>query len=261
MIKLVDFTLLMTMLALFVSGCSTPVDTPTPTAPVLPTATIAPTNTPVPTPTPTPQQVRAGKVNFVAEDGVKLAGTVFIGEGEKDIGVVLAHMGAHGANQSSWTSFAKYIAQRGFGALAFDFRAEESLLDRDVRAAVGFMHDMGYKRIVCMGASMGGTASLVVATDTELAGVVVISSPRVTGGGLSVSREDVARLAIPKLFVTTENDEYTGIAAAVKDLYRISLEPKQLQVFPGTAHGTDIFFTAQGDEFRDLLVSFLEELG
>jgi hypothetical protein len=25
-------------------------------------------------------------------------------------------------------------------------------------------------------------------------------------------------------------------------------------------HGTDIFFTPQGDEFRDLLVDFLEDL-
>jgi pimeloyl-ACP methyl ester carboxylesterase len=111
-----------------------------------------------------------------------------------------------------------------------------------------------------MGASMGGTASLKVAVDTDLAGVVAISSPWVTGGMLRVSREDVARLTIPKLFVTTENDKYTGISAAMKDIYQVAPEPKALKVFPGTAHGTDIFATPQGDEFWNLLVDFLETL-
>ncbi|MBU0493467.1 MAG: alpha/beta fold hydrolase [Chloroflexi bacterium] len=228
-----------------------------------PTATpVPPTSTPAPSPT--PQQVRASKVSFVAEDGVKLSGTLFTGEGEKDIGVVLAHMGASGANQRSWASFAQIIAQRGFGALTFDFRADRSKLDRDVRAAVEFLRDQGYQRIVCMGASMGGTASLKAAMDTDLAGVVVISSlwttgVGFTGGALTVSREDLARLTLPKLFVTTDKDE-NGVPATMKAMYEAAPEPKAFKVFPGTAHGTNIFFTLNRDEFRDLLVDFLQDL-
>jgi uncharacterized protein len=224
--------------------------------------TVTPTSTPVPSPT--PQQVRADEVSFVAEDGMKLSGTMFVGEGAKDIGVVLAHMGAHGADQRSWTSFAQTIAQWGFGALAFNFRADRSRLDRDVRAAVGFLRDQGYQRIVCTGASMGGTASLKAAVDTDLAGVVVISSlwttgSGSTGGALIVSREDLAQLTLPKLFVTTDKDG-NGVPATMKAMYEAAPEPKALKIFPGTVHGTDIFFTPQGDEFRDLLVGFLEDL-
>jgi predicted alpha/beta-hydrolase family hydrolase len=223
---------------------------------------VTPTSTPVPSPT--PQQVRAGKVSFVAEDGMKLSGTMFMGEGAKDIGVVLAHMGAHGADQRSWTSFAQTIAQRGFGALTFNFRADRSKLDRDVRAAVGFLRDQDYQRIVCMGASVGGTASLKAAVDTDLAGVVVISSlwttgSGSTGGALIVSREDLAQLTLPKLFVTTDKDG-NGVPATMKAMYEAAPEPKALKIFPGTVHGTDIFLTPQGDEFRDLLVGFLEDL-
>jgi pimeloyl-ACP methyl ester carboxylesterase len=266
--RLAGWFLLTMMLVLLLSGCSTAPDTPTPTPTAFPTATFAPTSTPTPTstpaPSPTPQQVQAVKVSFVAADGVKLSGTVYIGEEKKDIGVVLAHMGAHGADQRSWTSFARYLAPRGFGVLTFNFRADRSRLDLDVRAAVAFLRDQGYRRIVCMGASMGGTASLKAAVDTDLAGLVVISSlwttgSGSTGGALFVSREELAQLTLPKLFVTTENDG-NGVPTTMKTMYEAAPEPKALKIFPGTVHGTDIFATSQGDEFRDLLVGFLENL-
>ncbi|MEW5869772.1 MAG: hypothetical protein AB1894_10895 [Chloroflexota bacterium] len=268
--------LLITMMALLLSGCSTAPDTPTltaipptsipatdtPTPTAVPTATIPPTNTPAPSPA--PQQVQAVKVSFVAADGVKLSGMVFIGEEKKEIGVVLAHMGAHGADQRSWASFAQHVALRGFGALTFNFREDRSRLDFDVRAAFEFLRDQGYRRIVCMGASMGGTACLKAALDTDLAGIVVISSLRTTGrgdtgGALIVSFEGLSQLTLPKLFVTTENDG-NGVPAAMKAIYEATPEPKALKIFPGTVHGTDIFTTPQGDEFRNLLVDFLEKL-
>jgi uncharacterized protein len=241
---------------------STSIPSLNPTVTITPTSMVAPTGTPAPKPT--PQQGQAGRVSFIAADGVKLSGTLFIGEGEKDIGVVLAHMGAHAADQRSWASFAEYAAPRGFGMLTFNFRADRSRLDFDVRAAVGFLRDQGYRRIVCMGASMGGTACLKAAVDTDLAGVVVISSLRTTGSGstggsLLVSFEELAHLTLPKLFVTTEKDG-NGVPAAMQAIYEASPEPKTFKVFPGTVHGTDIFTTLQGDEFRNLLVDFLEKL-
>ncbi len=237
-------------------------DTPTPTPTVVPTAIIPPTSTPAPSPT--PQPVQTSRVSLVAADGVNLSGTMFVGEEKKDIGVVLAHMGANGATQYSWFSFAKHIARQGFGALTFNFREDRSKLDLDVRAAVGFLRDQGYQRIVCMGASMGGTACLKAAVDTDLAGVVIISSlwttgSGSTGGALLVSHEELATLTLPKLFVTTEKDG-NGVPAMMKAMYEAAPEPKVLKIFPGTVHGTDIFTTAQGDECRALLVDFLEKL-
>ena len=237
-------------------------DTHTPTPSAVPTATIPPTSTPAPSPT--PQPVQTSGVSFVAADGVKLSGTMFVGEEENDIGVVLAHMGANGATQRSWTSFARHAAERGFSALTFNFRADRSKLDLDVRAAVGFLRDQGYQRIVCMGASMGGTACLKAAVDTDLAGLVVISSLWTTGSGstdgaLLVSRAETAPLTLPKLFVTTEKDG-NGVPATMHAIYEAAPGPKTLKVFPGTAHGTDIFTTPRGDEFRALLVDFLEKL-
>jgi dienelactone hydrolase len=255
--RITGWFLLAIMLMLLLSGCSTAPDTPTPKPISVPTATSA-------EPSPTPQWVQAVRVSFVALDGMKLSGMLFIGEENKDIGVVLAHMGAHGADQTSWTSFAQYAAQRGFGMLTFNFREDRSKLDLDLRAAVGFLRDQGYRRIVCLGASMGGTACLKVAVDTDLAGAAVISSLWTTGSGLSgeplvVNSEELAQLTLPKLFVTTEKDG-NGVPATMKAIYAAAPEPKALKVFPGTVHGTDIFATPQGDEFRDLLMVFLDKL-
>jgi dienelactone hydrolase len=215
-------------------------------------------------PTPTPQQVETARVSFSASDGKELSGTLFTSGDDKDIGVVLAHMGAHGANQNSWLSFARYLAPRGFGVLTFNFRPDRSKLDLDVLAAVEFLRGQGYQRIVCMGASMGGTASIRAAQEVDLAGLVVISSlyttgSGFTGGALVVDRQDLEGLTLPKLFVTTENDG-NGVPAVMKAMYAASAEPKELKVFPGDVHGTDIFATSSGDEFRDLLVDFVEKL-
>ena len=253
------WSLLMTMLALLLSGCSTSPDTAAVPPTAIPTATILPPSTPGTSPM--LQQVQADDIIFSAEDGVSLSGTLFIGEEQKDIGVVLAHMGAHGADQSSWTLFAEHIAGQGFGALTFNFREDRSKLDLDVRAAIGLLRDQGYQRIVCMGASMGGTACLKAAMDTDLVGLVVISSLWTTGrgsigGALIVSPDELAQLTLPKLFVTTEKDG-NGVPAAMKAMYDAAPEPKAFEIFPGGVHGTDIFATPQGEEFRDLLVDFL----
>jgi hypothetical protein len=80
-----------------------------------------------------------------------------------------------------------------------------------------------------------------------------------TGGALVVSSQELAQLALPKLFVTAENDG-SGVPATIKQMYAVASEPKALQIFPGSMHGTDTFATAQGEELRDLLVDFLDHL-
>lgn len=39
-----------------------------------------------------------------------------------------------------------------------------------------------------------------------------------------------------------------------------SPEPKELGPFPGEAHGTEMFFASHKDEFRQLLLDFLEHI-
>jgi Tol biopolymer transport system component/predicted alpha/beta-hydrolase family hydrolase len=266
----------LTIVLILVAGCgkATPTATQTPApstatqTPIPPTATATPTATAIPTsipPTPTPTpNITVQEVNFSTDDGLSLAGTLF---GEGEIAVILAHMGEPGVTQASWESFARLIAARGFAALTFDFRGrgrsegflQHSQLIHDMNAAIAFLQEQGYERIACVGASMGGTACLRAALDHDLAGLVVIASTMTLGDPTRVRREEFAQLTMPKLYVAAQND--LVLASAATFMYKLSPEPTELVIYPGqSAHGTRLFSTSVGHEFRALLVSFLEQL-
>jgi alpha/beta superfamily hydrolase len=211
------------------------------------------------TPTPTPPPIAAEKVSFVTSDGITLSGTLF--PGSDDLAVVPAHQGAGQPNQKSWHTFATLAAQNGVTALPFDFRDDfGGPLDKDVVAAIQFLRARGYQRIACIGASMGGTSCLKAALSETLMGIGVIGSAWTTGGGVAIERGDMTGLTMPKLFVTTDNDRFTGIPATVKSIYEAAPEPKEFKEYPGTAHGTEIFGTQYRDDFRALLLGFLDKL-
>ena len=220
--------------------------------------TVGPTPASQPTTLPS---LSEGEVTFTTEDGVQLSGTVF---GQGTTAVVLAHMLP--TDQTSWQPFAQVLAERGFTALTFDFRGygqsggskDYDSLDKDARAAVAFLRDHGFQRIVCIGASMGGLACGKVSHEPGLVGLVIISAPRdmrSVGASLKVTRSDLADLAYPKLFIASREDR--PISGDVRGMYGWASDPKELEVFDGFAHGTDLFDTEHAEEFRELLLNFL----
>jgi len=153
-------------------------------------------------------------------------------------------------------------------ALTFDFRSfglsecgklgsAEYLHAQDMRAAIQLLRDRGFERIVCMGASMGGTACLNAALEEKLAGLVTIASTAPTNMNKQYP-QDLVDPAMPKLFIVTEKDRYAQVVSATSFLYRQSPEPKEFKTFPGTVHGTELFRTPSASEFSDLLMGFLE---
>jgi formylglycine-generating enzyme required for sulfatase activity len=109
-----------------------------------------------------------------------------------------------------------------------------------------------------MGGSFGGDACMNAALDEELAGLVVIASPEPAPLQKRYP-EDLASPTMPKLFIVTEQD-FTQVTAAMSLLYEVSPEPKQIKIFPGTVHGTELFDARYGGDFRALLVNFLDGL-
>jgi len=57
-------------------------------------------------------------VIFTTSDGIDLAGTLF-SDGNRV--VIMAHQDTFGADQKTWYSFARLLAEHGYTALAFDF--------------------------------------------------------------------------------------------------------------------------------------------
>lgn len=203
-------------------------------------------------------------VAFNAEDGMPLVGRLYTAGG--DIAVVLAHMATN--DQAAWAPFAEQLAASGFTAFTFNFRGYPpsggapvmDQMSRDTRAAVEFLEAKGYTRIVCVGASMGGTACLRTAADLDLAGLIIISSPRTFGGSETrVGKSELINLKLPKLFVASENDR--AAATSVNEMYWLAPDPRQIKIFEGAAtHGMDLFNGPTADEFHNLLLEFLEGL-
>ncbi len=197
------------------------------------------------------------EVTFVTSDNVRLTGTV---SGSGIAGVVLAHM--LGGDRSDWTPFARLLAREGYTVLAFDFRGhgkspgsfDEAVLDRDVRAAAGFLKDQGVTRVALIGASMGGTASIKVAASDRIAALVVISSPMMYGARLT--QADLARLTMSSLWIASEKDQ--PYATTVRNMYAVAKGEKSLHVYPGARHGTQLFSSPYSADFTSRLLGFLK---
>lgn len=210
-------------------------------------------------PDPTPAAADAASaasgttVRFSTADNQQLEGSL-LGEGAR--GVVLAHM--RGRDRSTWQPFAELAAGQGYHVLTFDFRGyggstgdRDTELPIDIAAAVGFLESQGAERVVVMGASMGGTAAINAATDLDLAGVVSLSAPANFQG--IAARDVIDQVTEAVLLISAEDDEpYATAATDMAALAQVS----QLQMFEGTAHGTNLF-TTHDAALNQLLFAFL----
>ncbi|MBF6599005.1 MAG: alpha/beta fold hydrolase [Dehalococcoidia bacterium] len=189
---------------------------------------------------------------------VRLAGHIF---GSGPVGVILVH--GRPTDQTAWFPYATQLAASGtYTVLTFDFRGfgdskgekDFNAVDTDLTAAYRYMRDdLGRSRIFLVGASIGGTASLVVATRLPVAGVVSISSP----GEFPPldATEAVQKLAVPKLFIVSKNDVPQAIDQAT--MVAAAPQPKEAVVYEGTLHGTDLLQGPHAREVEQRITAFL----
>ena len=198
----------------------------------------------------------ATKVSFHTEDDVELSGYVF---GSHTIGVVLSHM--QSTDQQSWWPFARILRDKGYQVLTYDFRGYRDSqgeididnIDMDVKAALDFMESNGTSKVFLIGANMGGTASLKVASRDIVAGVITLSAPPAVEH--LDAREDVATIAAPKLFIAARDDLFYARSVDLFD--QTSQDPKERQIVDGRAHGTDMLSGSSGPRVQGLIVDFL----
>ncbi len=127
----------------------------------------------------------------------------------------------------------------------------------DARGAINFARGQGAKKIILVGASLGGLASAKVAVETQASGLVVLASPpSIPQWGFEIEPADL-NTDIPKLFITAENDN-TVSADDSRALYALAAEPKEWQTYPGTAHGTDLFDGENGAELEQRILRFIQ---
>lgn len=218
---------------------------------------------------PRPTKVPPGSeaVSFDSADGVRLEGRLF---GEGSVGVVLSHM--RPSDQTSWWSFAEDLADEGYLVLTYDFRGycpgavggcsggEQDLGEiwRDVVGAVGFVRSRGAQRVVLIGASMGGTASLMAAAQGGVSvDVIVTLSAPAAFEGMNLTADLLTRVIAAKLFIAGTGD---GSAAEdAQSLYAMSPPPKRVEILTTDDHGTDILDGNQSGRAGTLILSYLEQ--
>jgi pimeloyl-ACP methyl ester carboxylesterase len=196
------------------------------------------------------------------KDPIVLDARVF---GSGATGVILAHM--RPADQSSWFPFATELAKTGdYTVLTFDFRGygestgekQFDRIDTDLQAAYEYMRDvLDVDRIYLVGASMGGTASLVVASRVNVAGVISISSPGQFPPLDAV--ETVDDISAPKLFITAEDD--VPAFRSQEDFWEAATGTKAQHIYDGDEHGTALLDGPHAADLRARLLAFLAPAG
>jgi pimeloyl-ACP methyl ester carboxylesterase len=272
-IRLIWRLIILPLLLLVVAGCAqtgnleeieslpvemtaTQINLPTESPPTEVTTLILDTATPQPSHTPTPAATATDAIYkeriSVTRDENIIRGTL-LGDGE--VAVVLAPM--FGESRGRWLKFAEYIAPLGYTAVAFDFPGPsgsstgEFKFDQvqyDALAVINQLRNMGYERIVCMGASIGASACFEAARiDPELEGIVLISAP------VETTAEETAGLLMPKLLITGDEPD---VVESLRGAYETMPDPKQYVFINQKAHGTEMLNT--DDQLRDTLVTFLD---
>jgi hypothetical protein len=227
------------IIGLLLAGCSAfqlaPTATPTP----------APTSTPVPTVTPTPTPgfpLPEGKIIFEKPGGKKFAGTI---HGQGETAIIMANMSSGG--EAQWNPFVEAVDQQKFTVVTFNYlQANYVGAAQETNIVLKRLRESGYKRVVCIGASLGVTSCASIAREPEMVGIVLVAGPN-NGGSLEAT--------YPKLFIAGGDDRW---AVDTQKAYDLADDPKTLVLFPGNgAHGAGLFYSADSDEFLKLLIDFV----
>jgi dienelactone hydrolase len=207
-------------------------------------------------------------VSFRSADGVELEGRLF---GDGGTAVVLSHM--RPADQRSWFDFAGRLADQGYLVLTYDFRGycpggqggcsqgdrDTAAIWQDVLGAVDFVRSQGATDVALVGASMGGTASLVAAGQpgADVQAVVTLSAPE-SIEGLVADAAVLQQEQANKLFIAGAGDPF-GADDEAQHLYEIAPPPKRVEIVPADDHGTDLLTGSRGETVKRLIETYLAE--
>jgi pimeloyl-ACP methyl ester carboxylesterase len=202
----------------------------------------------------------APSVSFKTSDGITLRGHLF---GTGNSWIILSH--EFPDDQSAWFPFAGELAGRHYHVLTFDFRGYgesdgNKQIDHgatDLAAALEYVRTQHPTRVVLLGASMGGTASVIVAASQPVDGVIGLSAPEQFRGMNAI---DVAnKITAPALFVAGKEDD--GAEQSAADLYdQLNPERTRLDILNGSAHGVSLLTSPVAAQVRSDIYGFLSRV-
>ena len=173
-----------------------------------------------------------------------LGGTLY---GHGKTAVLLASRG--GYSETEWSAFAQVLAGEGFTALTMGSLDDESATILNVGYAIDFLHENGFDKIICIGASNGASGCAHNATKPEIVGLVLVTYH---------GDADLSKITSPKLFIAAELD--TVYRPKTEQGYQAASEPKALIIVPGTAAtGPELLDSSGGGDLQTTIVDFVEQ--
>jgi len=210
---------------------------------------------------------------IVATDSIGL-GVIDLGAGKR--GVLM--LPEYQASACEWAVEAHGLVSAGFHVLLLEYRCtspsdcptdtdKQSDLSLDAQAGVAALHAAGATKVVIVGASAGGTLAVVAgaASGPLVSGVVDLSGPGDVSSlyGTAPGRIDsltaAPHLAVPSLFVVSQDDPSTSVDEITAVYNAVPEKRKQLMVLPAEGgHGWDtLAYSGPEGNVQDTLYGFL----
>ncbi|WP_435362213.1 dienelactone hydrolase family protein [Haloarchaeobius sp. DFWS5] len=219
-------------------------NTPEPTESDATTSEGTPETTDQPTTEPTTTQSAPRDVSFQSSAGETIEATLY---GQGSCGLILVPQ--INLDRESWEPQARRWAEQGHLVAAIDEGEQKTA---GVRAAVQYLTtEQGVSTVVLVGASAGGKAAIeAAAAESAVSGVAGLSA---SGGA------DVADQLDMRVFLAVSEGDADRFVQTTKDVRARAGEPKELQLYDGSAHGQRLFDSDHADDLLARLDTFVEK--
>ncbi|MFH1714750.1 MAG: alpha/beta fold hydrolase [Elusimicrobiota bacterium] len=216
-------------------------------------------------------------VSFTAEDGLNIAGDLYLPENNNRT-FILLH--GYGGDREDWASFAQELEEKGFGYLALDLRghgasvskgytyeqfdksmeySEWQKMIRDIEFAVDFLveqKNVKHKKIGIIGSDIGANLALRYAvTDAKVQPVIMIS-PGMDYLGIGTGPVVSGYVNRPLMIVSAFKDEYSYETCLTFMSYLSSNANLKFLQIPGDKHGISLI----DQKFIEYVIDWLEAL-
>lgn len=190
---------------------------------------------------------RTEVIHMNTVDGIKISGTVYHPDPAitKPISILLLHEAF--LDSQVWDQFAEAAQERGYTVLALDLRGHGQsegentftpAMDNDVEEAIHWLRFSFPKenQISLIGASVGANLALRAGTRHPRVKPIILLSPgmQLWEIGISDAIRDYGNR--PLLLAAAEDDPYPF--SSVNQLYDPANDNHQVEIYPGTEHGT-----------------------
>lgn len=161
--------------------------------------------------------------------------------GKSHKAIVLSNMDTN--DQAEWDPLVNGLVTDGYMILTYAYPRHADDQSGTLEAVVSFIREAGAERVILVGASRGGVASIKVAARNTynefIAGVVALSAPIEHEGVIFYCDQELCGIEIPKLLINSENDDG---ARDNRKMFELFKDSKEFLIYPGSAHGTELFY-------------------